>query len=152
MHQKIPFLFTYSAPRQCWFVVCCPAWKSCFLVQWIVLAFFFSDGLNDLFILFFGTSQTGPLCILISWGVSRGRVCGSGCGCWFYWTVSGDTWHGTCDTEQMTCDTWHMRCYTWLFFFLYFVLLSNFIHLENFLYGCYYPHTLRFSFSCRKVF
>ena len=55
-------------------------------------------------------------------------VCGWGC--WRNW--------------QVTCDSWHTTYH--IFYLIYF-----FVPFCQFLYGCYYPHTLRHSVSpvCR---
>ena len=47
-----------------------------------------------------------------SGGVSRGRVCGSGC--WCYWQVTGDMRHGTWDMGHMT------------YIFIYFIFAKTF--------------------------
>ena len=67
-------------------------------------------------------------------GVSRKRVCG--CDCWCYWQVKGDTQYATRDTWHMTSGTWQMKdCSFFLPFCLFrsvFVSVLLSAHIERF--------------------
>ena len=96
--------------------------------------------------------------------VSRGKVCGCGCGVSDKWQVTcntlrvtHDTWQVTYDTWQVTPDMWHVKFDTWhiISFSLLFSssFLSSFCPFLSALISVQLSeHKERFSVSCMQDF